>query len=275
MSFIEKITASQRLRNSLLCIGLDTDINKIPLFLKSYDDPIFEFNKRIIEKTKDIVCAYKINIAFYEALGSSGWNTLEKTLKIIPPEIITIADAKRGDIGNTSELYAKAFFETFPFDSITVNPYLGYDSIYPFLKHNNKGVFILALTSNKGSRDFQYLKIDGKPLYQKVVEKVIEWNQNLNCGVVIGATHPEELMILREVAPSLPFLIPGIGAQGGDLESSIKYGCDKNTELALINISRAIIYASNDEDFDIKSREVAFEYNNKINNIRNKLLKGN
>lgn len=271
MSFVEKIINTQRSKNSLLCIGLDTDLKKIPTFLKSYDDPIFEFNKRIIEQTKDIVCAYKINIAFYEALGSTGWQTLEKTLKIIPKEIITIADAKRGDIGNTSELYAKAFFETFSFDSITVNPYLGYDSVYPFINYNNKGVFILALTSNKGSSDFQYLKIDGKPLYLKVVEKVVEWNQNLNCGVVIGATHPEELKVLREAAPSLPFLIPGIGAQGGDLESTIKYGCDKNKELALINISRAIIYASSDEDFDIKSREITIEYNNKINNIRNKL----
>lgn len=271
MTFVEKIKNSQRKNNSLLCIGLDTDLKKIPVFLKNSNNPILEFNKRIIESTKDIVSAYKINLAFYEALGKNGWEILEKTLEIIPKDILTIADAKRADIGNTSELYAKAFFETLSFDSITVNPYLGYDSIKPFLNYKEKGVFILVLTSNNSSKDFQYLQFEGKPLYQKVLEKVIQWNENLNCAIVVGATHPDELKLIRQLAPTLPFLIPGIGAQGGDLEATIKYGCDANGELALINISRAIIYASTDLDFDEKAREAAIKYNHDINIIRTKI----
>ena len=268
MGFLEKVINAERESNSLLCVGLDTDIKKLPESIKNCSDPIYEFNSRIIEKTKDIVSAYKLNIAFYESEGKSGWETIEKTLSIIPKNILTIADAKRGDIGNTSELYARAFFEKLSFDSITVNPYLGFDSVQPFLNFKDKGVFILALTSNKGSKDFQYLKVDGNPLYEKVVDKVIEWNTASNCAIVVGATHPEELKRLREKAPNLPFLIPGIGAQGGDLEATIKYGCDKNGELALINISRGIIYASTGDDFDTKAREAAIKFNTEINTYR-------
>ncbi len=269
MTFIEKLLNAERKTKSLLCVGLDTDKKKLPGCVKETDNPVLEFNKRIIEKTKDIVSAYKINIAFYEADGVSGWETLRKTLELIPEDIITIADAKRGDIGNTSELYARAFFETLNFDSITVNPYLGLDSVQPFLNYKDKGVIILVLTSNKGSKDFQYLSIDGNPLYEKVAEKVLEWNQNNNCAIVVGATHPDELKRLRGIAPGLPFLIPGIGAQGGDLEATIRYGCDKNGELALINVSRGIIFAGSGEDFDIKAREAAIEFNKQINQFRN------
>ncbi len=268
MSFIEKIRHAEQLTGSLLCVGLDTDINKLPESIKKSNDPVYEFNARIIEQTRDIVSAYKINIAFYEAEGKNGWETLEKTLALIPHDILTIADAKRGDIGNTSELYARAFFEKLSFDSITVNPYLGYDSVSPFLNFKDKGIFILALTSNKGSGDFQYLNVDGIPLYEKVVEKVVEWNKDSNCGVVVGATHPEELKKLREKAPELPFLIPGIGAQGGDLEATIKYGCDSKGELALINVSRGIIYAGSDEHFDKAARQAALKYNSDINRYR-------
>jgi orotidine-5'-phosphate decarboxylase len=268
MNFLEKIINAENKYNSLLCIGLDTDINKLPDCVKSFPNPILEFNSRIIEKTKDLVSAYKINIAFYESKGKTGWDTLEKTLELIPKDILTIADAKRGDIGNTSELYARTFFENMSFDSITVNPYLGYDSIQPFLNYKNKGVFVLALTSNKGSQDFQYLNIDGIPLYEKVVEKVNEWNANSNCAIVVGATHPDELKKLRAKAPDLPFLIPGIGAQGGDLELTVKYGCNKNKQLALINVSRGIIYSSLKNDFDIKAEEAALKYNEQINSFR-------
>jgi orotidine-5'-phosphate decarboxylase len=268
MNFLEKIINAETKYNSLLCIGLDTDINKLPNCIKNSQNPILEFNSRIIEKTKDIVSAYKINIAFYESEGKTGWDTLEKTLELIPKDILTIADAKRGDIGNTSELYARAFFDNMSFDSITVNPYLGYDSVQPFLNYKNKGVFILALTSNRGSQDFQYLNIDGNPLYEKVVEKVNEWNKDSNCAIVVGATHPDELKKLREKAPNLPFLIPGIGSQGGDIESTVKYGCNKDKKLALINVSRAIIYSSLENDFDIKAREAAIKYNEQINSFR-------
>jgi orotidine-5'-phosphate decarboxylase len=268
MGFLEKIVNAERTNNSLLCVGLDTDIKKLPDCIKKSADPIYEFNSRIIEKTKDIVSAYKINVAFYEALGKSGWETLEKTLALIPKNILSIADAKRGDIGNTSELYARAFFEKLTFDSITVNPYLGFDSIQPFLNFKDKGVIILALTSNKGSKDFQYLNIDGNTLYEKVVDKVLEWNVNSNCAIVVGATHPDELKKLRKKAPALPFLIPGIGAQGGDLEATIKYGCDKNGELALINVSRGILYASSESNFDEKAREAAIKFNEEINHYR-------
>jgi orotidine-5'-phosphate decarboxylase len=268
MNFNQKLLQRSRSVNSLLCIGLDTDINKIPDFLQKKDHPVFDFNSGIIKATKNIVCAYKINLAFYESLGKYGWEVLEKTLDQIPNDIIIIADAKRGDIGNTSALYARAFFETLNFDAITVNPFLGFDSIQPFLEFDNKGVFILTLTSNTGSKDFQYLKIDEKSLYIIVAEKILEWNKKGNCGLVVGATHPEELHKIREIVPDCPILIPGIGAQGGDLESTVKYGCDKNGEMALINLSRAIIYASNKEDYAEAAFNTASENNDKINFYR-------
>lgn len=273
MKFTEKLISASRVNDSLVCVGLDSDLKKIPACLKSLDDPISEFNSKIISSTCNHVCAYKINLAFYEALGKRGWDILEKTLANIPENIITIADAKRGDIGNTSELYARAFFETFTFDAITVNPFLGYDSVKPFLEYKDKGIFILTLTSNPGSRDYQYLEIDGKPLYMKTVEKILRWNVNENCGLVVGATHTDELSEIRFKADNLPFLIPGIGAQGGDLESTIKSGCNRQGELALINLSRAVIYASDKEDYAEKAGLAALDYKNKINDIRKPFFK--
>jgi len=177
MKFTEKLISASRANNSLVCVGLDSDLKKLPDCLKNLDDPVSEFNSGIISSTSSHVCAYKLNLAFYEALGKRGWDILEKTLAQIPENIITIADAKRGDIGNTSDLYARAFFETFNFDAITVNPFLGYDSVQPFLEYKDKGIFILTLTSNPGSRDYQYLEIEGKPLYMKTVEK----NSEMEC----------------------------------------------------------------------------------------------
>ena len=208
-------------KQSFLCIGLDSDVNRIPKHLHDFDDPVFEFNKRIIDATQDLCIAYKPNIAFYEALGAKGWESLGKTLDYIPKDHFTIADAKRGDIGNTSRLYAKAFFETLNFDSVTVAPYMGIDSVSPFLEFENKTVILLALTSNKGSLDFQFAQQNdtGKPLYEKVMRTAKEWGNTDNLMFVVGATHPEKFNEIRQIAPEHFLLVPGIGAQGGDLES--------------------------------------------------------
>jgi len=249
MTFTQKLREIQLKQKSLLCIGLDVDLEKIPDHLKSLANPILEFNRLIIEATSDFVCAYKPNLAFYEAMGERGWTTLRETLKLIPKSVLTIGDGKRGDIGNTAERYAKSLFNDFGFDSVTVNPYMGFDSVEPFLKNPEKGVFLLALTSNSGSKDFQRLKINGKPLYEKVVRTAKKWNTNQNIGLVVGATHPRELKTIRKIVQEMPLLIPGIGKQGGDLKSAIRDGCDKNGQLAVINASRSIIYASSGKDF--------------------------
>jgi len=276
MKFIEKLISVSRKNNSLLCVGLDTDIEKIPRFLLEEQNPIFSFNQKIIDSTCDLVCAYKPNIAFYEAYGSKGWEALKKTCKAIPKEIPIIIDAKRGDIGNTARMYAKAIFEDLGADAVTVNPYMGEDAISPFLEYENKCAFILCLTSNKGAQDFQLslLKIppkagiDGKPLYQLVAEKTLSWNKKGNCGLVVGATYPEQLRKIREIAKSLPILIPGIGAQAGELESTVKFGTDEKGERAIINSSRGIIYASQKEDFAEAARGEALKLRDKINLYR-------
>ncbi len=268
MKFIEKLINISRKNNSLLCSGLDTDSEKIPKFLLKEDDPIFSFNQKIIDSTCDLVCAYKPNIAFYEAHGSKGWEALKKTCQAIPKEIPVIIDAKRGDIGNTARMYAEAFFEKLGADAVTVNPYMGEDAISPFLEYENKCAFILCLTSNKGVRDFQVCLIDGKPLYQLVAEKTLSWNKKGNCGLVVGATHPEQLKKIRGIAKSLPILIPGIGAQAGEVESTVKFGTDDNGERAIINSSRAIIYASQKEDFAEAARTEALKLRDKINLYR-------
>ena len=244
-------------KQSFLCVGLDTDPDKIPAFLNDFDDPIFEFNKRIIDATQDIAVAYKPNVAFYEALGPRGWEALEKTVNYIPDHIFTIADAKRGDIGNTSDRYAKAFFEYLNFDSITVAPYMGIDSVSPFLAYEDKWVILLGLTSNKGSADYQRIENkNGKPLYKSVIERAQEWGSPDNLMFVIGATHPEEFIGIREIAEEHFLLVPGIGAQGGDLQGVVKNGKNDYCGL-LVNSSRGIIYAGNDQDFDKAARASA------------------
>lgn len=263
MTFLSKLTGAQRNNQTLLCVGLDTDPKLLPSIVKNAPNPVLEFNRRIIEATHDLVCAYKLNLAFYEALGDSGWQTMRQTLASIPGNIITIGDGKRGDIGNTSEQYAKALFEV-GFDAVTVNPYMGFDSIEPFLKDPQRGAFILALTSNPGSKDFQRLRIGRVPLYEKVAATAKKWNKNKNVGLVAGATHPKELQRIRKIAPTLPLLIPGIGKQGGDLKSSIRFGCDKHGELALINASRSAIYASSGEDFASAARQEATKLRDEI-----------
>ncbi len=244
-------------KKSFLCIGLDTDLNRIPTHLLQLDDPIYEFNKAIIDATHDLCVAYKPNIAFYESLGAKGWQSLEKTLHYIPKNIFTIADAKRGDIGNTSRMYAKTFFDQMPFDSVTVAPYMGEDSVAPFLEHQEKWVILLALTSNKGSLDFQMtMQENNKPLYHKVMEKAMQWGSSEQLMFVIGATHPERFAEIRKIAPDHFFLVPGVGAQGGDLASIAKFGMNDQVGL-LVNSSRGIIYAGSGKDFATEARNAA------------------
>lgn len=245
-----------KIKKSFLCVGLDADINKIPKHLLKLDDPIFEFNKLIIDATKDLCVAYKPNIAFYEALGVKGWESLQKTIDYIPENIFTIADAKRGDIGNTSKMYAQAFFETMNFDSITVAPYMGEDSVTPFLEFENKWVILLALTSNKGADDFQFFNSGKEQLFEKVIQKSQEWGDEENLMFVVGATRPEMFTDIRNLAPNSFLLVPGVGAQGGELSEVCKYGMNSDCGL-LINSSRGIIYAGKDEKFAEKSREEA------------------
>jgi len=253
----EELIFQIKSKKSFLCIGLDTDINKIPKHLLDLDDPIFEFNKQIINATKDLCVAYKPNIAFYESMGVSGWNSLQKTLDYIPDNIFIIADAKRGDIGNTSTMYAKAFFENFNFDAVTVAPYMGSDSITPFLEYEDKWVILLALTSNNGSLDFQKIKNeDGKPLFEQVLETSQKWGTNKNMMYVVGATRSKQISEVREIIPNHFLLVPGVGEQGGSIEEVAKYGMNDECGL-LVNSSRGIIYASTEVDFAEKAREEA------------------
>jgi orotidine-5'-phosphate decarboxylase len=260
-------------KNSYLCVGLDTDLGKIPQHLLSLPDPVFEFNKQIIDATHEYCVAYKPNIAFYEALGPKGWESLQKTLDYIPENIFTIADAKRGDIGNTSTLYAKAFFETMNFDSITVAPYMGEDSVKPFLKFKNKWVILLAHTSNPGATDFQLLEsaVTGRKLYEEVIIKAQQWATPDELMFVVGATQTEKIAGIRAIAPDNFFLVPGIGAQGGDLELTTRYGINKQCGL-LVNSARSIIYASSGNDFAKHAGEEASRVRNEMKILLNSLL---
>jgi orotidine-5'-phosphate decarboxylase len=237
-----------RKKQSVLCVGLDTDLSKIPPHLLAEEDPIFAFNKAIIDATKDYTVSYKINTAFYEANGLKGWQSMEKTLAYIPSDIFTIADAKRGDIGNTSTQYAKTFFETYNFDSVTIAPYMGKDSVAPFLAFQGKWGIVLGITSNEGSNDFQQLRIDGAPLYEHVLATVSSWGTPENIMFVVGATRKEQLARVRELCPDHFFLIPGVGAQGGDVATVCTHTLNKDAGI-LINVSRGVIYASSGVDF--------------------------
>ena len=264
LNFIEKLLNASRKNKSLLCIGLDPDPELMPSQIK-----VFEFNKAIIEATSDLVCAYKLNLAFYEALGDEGLNALKGTIKYMPGNIPIIGDAKRGDIGNTAKAYAKAILTNLGFDATTVNPYLGFDSIEPFIDYTDKGVFVLCRTSNAGAVDFQSLRCETelgyRPLFELVALKASQWNTHGNIGLVIGATYPEELRLIRQAHPDMPLLIPGIGAQGGDIALAVRYGVDAQGERAILNSSRQIIYASREKDFAQAARRVASELRDQIN----------
>jgi orotidine-5'-phosphate decarboxylase len=268
MTFIEKLSAVSQKNRSLLCIGLDPAPNLMPI------KDVFRFNREIVDATADLVCAYKPNLAFYEALGMKGLKALEKTLAHIPEEIPVIGDAKRADIASSSEAYARALFQYFGFDAATVNPYLGEDSIAPFITYGDKGVFILCKTSNVGAANFQELLCsepasagNTRPLFEMVALKATEWNTHGNIGLVVGATHPQQLRRVRELCPELPLLIPGIGTQGGDLAAVIRYGVDDKEQKVVINCSRQIIYASKGKDFARAVRSEALMLRDRINEL--------
>jgi orotidine-5'-phosphate decarboxylase len=264
MTFIEKLNAIVDRNQSLVCVGLDTSPELIPPGTN-----VLTFNKAIIDATADLVCAYKPNIAFYEAQGERGLDILHHTIQQVPKEIPVIIDAKRGDIGNTSEAYAKAIFEFLKADAVTVSPYLGFDSFEPFIKDRERFIFLLCRTSNKGAADFQSLlcEFEGKamPLYEVVAQKASRWNTQGNVGLVVGATYPEELRTIRQAHPDMVFLIPGVGAQGGDLKQAVHFGVNKQLRGIVINSSRQILYASRGNDFAIAARKAAKALRDEIN----------
>lgn len=259
----EQLIEQIRLKRSYLCVGLDTDITRIPKHFLSHADPVFEFNRHIIDATKDYCVSYKINTAFYESLGVKGWEAMEKTVHYIPSSHLTIADAKRGDIGNTSRQYAKAFFEVLNFDAITVAPYMGEDSVKPFLEYKNKWTIVLGLTSNPGSRDFELQQTGKEKLYEKVIKTVSEWGSTENLMFVIGATQAGEFTNIRNILPDHFFLVPGVGFQGGSLKE-ISEKAMNNDYGILINVSRAIIFAGEKEDFAAEAKAMAAQYQNEM-----------
>jgi orotidine-5'-phosphate decarboxylase len=262
MKFVDKLVSASRTNSSLLCIGLDPDPGLMPKV------GFLDFIKAVVDATADLVCAYKPNLAFYEALGVDGAKFLQETIEHIPDHIPIIGDGKRGDIGSTAKAYAKALFVTFGFDAATFSPYLGFDSLEPLIEYKDKGVFILCRTSNPGAVDFQSLVgAHGMPLYEAVARKAKEWNVHGNIGLVVGATYPEELKRIRQLCPEMPLLIPGIGAQGGDLVSAVKHGVDARGEKAIIVVSRHILYASREKDFAEAARRSAQELRDRINNL--------
>jgi orotidine-5'-phosphate decarboxylase len=269
LDFTEKLAGAVERNNSLLCLGLDPDTALMPDKMG-----IFEFNKAIIDATADLVSAYKPNIAFYEALGSWGLDELKRTRDYIPEDIPVIIDAKRGDIGNTARAYARGLFDYLNADAVTVSPYLGYDSLEPFIEYSDKGVFVLCRTSNAGAADFQSLscEIGGghEPLYGVVAGRVNRWNTRGNLGLVVGATYPEELKQVRQDYPDILLLIPGIGAQGGDLAQVVSCGVDARKQRTIINSSRQVLYASKGANFVVAARQVAEELRNGINSILEK-----
>ena len=270
MNFMEKIAFAAKKNNSLVCVGLDPDLAKLPECVRNCEDPIFEFNRQIIDATKNYVCAYKPQAAYYA--GQDCDESLKKSIAYIKenaPDVPVILDVKRGDIGSTAEYYAKEAFERYNADAVTVNPYMGLDAVKPFLDYADKGVIILCRTSNPHSGDLQNLVADGLPLYKHVAQLVRDnWNYNGNAALVVGATYPEELKELREMCPALPFLVPGVGAQVGDVEKVVKFGCDKSWGGIIVNSSRGIIYASKGEDFAAKSGEAACALRDQINSFR-------
>jgi len=268
MTFVEKLLQASRKNNSLLCVGLDIDLEYVPKFLLKEKDPVLAFNQAIIEATADLVCAYKPNAAFYEALGERGWQALVETRRRVPGDIPVIVDAKRGDIGNTARMTARAFFWDMGFDAITVNPYMGFDAVEPFLKFPDRCAFVLCITSNPAAEQFQQLTVEGEPLFLKVARQVAQWTHQGSCGLVVGATRAEDLRRVRQIAPHLPILIPGVGAQGGDLAMSVANGVDDSGDLAIINVARSIIYASGGRDFARRARQEAAALRDEINRIR-------
>lgn len=271
MRFSQKLINASKKNNSLLCVGLDSDLKQLPATLEG-KTPQYAFNRQVIEATGDLVCGYKLNSAFYEAVGEAGIAALKQTcdyLKKNYPALLLILDAKRGDIGATNEAYAQYVFGYLGADAVTLQPYLGGEALVPFLERQDKGCFILCRTSNSGAGEFQDLRVGGRPLYQIVAGRVATtWNKNNNCGLVVGATYPREINIVRRIAKSLPLLIPGVGSQGGDLTAVVKNGLDSQGSNIIINVSRAIIFASKNRDFAPKARAAAQTIFSNINKVR-------
>jgi orotidine-5'-phosphate decarboxylase len=277
MNFLEKHIIASRQQNSLLCVGLDPEVEHFPAEFQAMPvaKAVVQFCHNIIETTAPYVSAYKPNLAFFEVLGSLGMQVFQEVLRAIPAHIPIIVDAKRGDLGNTARNYAKALFEVYGCDAATVNPYLGYDSVAPFLAYRDKGTLLLCRTSNPSARDFQDLLVQGEnhqllPLYEVVARRLQTWNEAGNCGLVVGATYPQELHTIRSLCPDMPVLIPGVGAQGGDLESSVAAGVDGQGERAIIAVSRSILYASSGSDYAMAAAEEARSLRDRINTARRK-----
>ena len=267
-TFQDKLNQAISRNNSLVCVGLDPDPDKLPEDVRQSDNPVLAFNRSIIEATSDLVCAYKPNFAFYGSLGERGWPTLTGTLSHIPEHIPVIIDAKVGDIGSSAEMYARMLLDQLGADAITVNPLMGEDAVAPFLSRADKGVFLLCLTSNQGAEDFEKQHLQDGPLYQRVARKCLEWNENGNCGLVVGATQSDSVRAIRNIAPDLPILMPGVGAQGGGIESAVSLGQDSAGGGLIINASRSIIYAGTDADFAASARLAATQLRDQINPFR-------
>ncbi|MCU7494217.1 MAG: orotidine-5'-phosphate decarboxylase [Ignavibacteria bacterium] len=270
------MTAQEKLQLKLksgrhIAVGLDTDIKKIPQHLLKEKEPVLKFNEIIIEYTYEYAASYKLNLAFYEKDGSRGLEQLQRTLELIPQDVLTIGDAKRGDIGNTSNMYAVSLFEHFKFDAVTLHPYMGFDSVEPFLQYEDKLSFMLALTSNPGSSDFEKMKLDnGQYLFQQVISKVKDWNSRGNCGIVFGATNEKELLENVDSFEGLTVLLPGVGAQGGSLEGVVKAFKKSQKEKFLVNVSRALIYRSQNEDFGKAAKQEIISLNNRVSEVWHK-----
>ncbi|HXI15734.1 MAG TPA: orotidine-5'-phosphate decarboxylase [Chloroflexota bacterium] len=269
-AFFTRVERAVAENNSLLCIGLDVELDRLPTSLRGLPalKAVLEFNRRIIEATCDLVACYKPNLAFYEALGPDGLNALRETVQLVPRNVPVIGDAKRGDIDNTMRLYAKALFDVYGFGAVTASPYLGEDALAPVLSRVERGVYLLCRTSNPGSGEIADLDVAGRPLYLVIAEKVRAWNKNGNAGLVVGATYPGELARVREVAPDLPILLPGVGAQGGLLEESVAAGVDHRGSGLVVNAARQVLYASSADDFPQAARQVALALRDRINRAR-------
>ncbi len=268
MNALEKLRKCQDKNKSIICLGLDLDPNKMPQEISRTPKGMYDFLRQVIDATADLVCAYKPNVAFYENMGPEGLSLLSQLVRRIPDDIPVILDGKRGDIGNTAAQYAESLFDHLGADWVTINPYMGYDSMRPFVEHKGKGLFVLCLTSNPGHKDFQMLECDGKPLYRIVAEKVAYWNKEENFGLVVGATVPDQLVELRQTAGHMPILIPGVGAQGGSLERAATGGTDNFTRCGVINVCRSVLYASNEPDFAQKARQELEKLNRIVDSLR-------
>lgn len=268
MSAVSQLKKIQSKNNSIICLGLDLDPKRMPQQYAKNIRSMFDFAHRMVDATADLVCAYKPNMAFFESLGPDGLSLLKQVVQRVPDEVPVILDGKRGDIGNTASHYAKALYEIYGATWVTINPYMGYDSFRPFVEYDEKGLFILCLTSNSGAKDFQMLDVDGKPLYRHVAERVNYWDKDRSFGLVVGATQPEQLKEIREVSGDMPLLIPGVGAQGGSLELAARYGTAEFKKPAVINVSRSVLYASNGEDFAQRAREELQKLVDQVNSFR-------